>query len=76
MLAFGIVETVLSLWLLARPGLTLVAAVIALGLWAVIYGVVQVVLAFEAKNLSARADALDHELHAAPGRSFGAAAGR
>jgi hypothetical protein len=34
------------------------------------------VLAFEAKNLSARADALDRELDAAPGRSFGAAAGR
>lgn len=76
MLAFGIVETLFSFWLLARPGLTLVAAVIALGLWALIHGVVQVVLAFEAKNLSARADALDRELDSPPGRSFGAAAGR
>src|SRR4029077_5664285 len=56
MLAFGIFETVLSFWLLARPGLTLVAAVLVLGLWALIYGVVQIVLAFEANHLPARPD--------------------
>jgi uncharacterized membrane protein HdeD (DUF308 family) len=75
MLAFGIVETLFSFWLLARPGLTLLAAVIALGLWALSYGVVQIVLAFEAKNLSAHADTLNHQLAAAPPRSFGAATG-
>jgi uncharacterized membrane protein HdeD (DUF308 family) len=76
MLAFGIVETLLSFWLLARPGLTLVVAVLVLGLWALIHGVIQIVLAFEAKNLSARADSVDRELSAVPHRSSSAAAGR
>ncbi len=57
MLAFGILETLFSFWLLARPGLTLVAAVLALGLWTLIYGVVQIALSFEVKNLAARVDA-------------------
>lgn len=39
-----------------RPGLTLVAAILAVGLWSMTYGVVQIVLAFEVKSLSARAD--------------------
>ena len=63
-LGFGILETLLSLWLLARPGLTLVTAVLVLGLWALVYGIVQLVLSFEAKNLSARADRVDDELQA------------
>ena len=74
MLAFGILETLFSFWLLARPGLTLVAAVLALGLWSMIYGVVQIVLAFETKNLSARADTVDRTLTDVSGQSFGAAA--
>jgi uncharacterized membrane protein HdeD (DUF308 family) len=76
MLAFGALETLFSFWLLARPGLTLVAAVLALGLWSMIYGVVQIVLAFETKNLSARADNVDRTLNAVTGRSVGAATGR
>ena len=76
MLAFGVVETLFSFWLLARPGLTLVAAVLAVGLWSLIYGVVQIVLAFETKNLSARADNADRTLNAVSDQSFGAAAGR
>ena len=76
-LAFGILETLFSFWLLARPGLTLVAAVLAIGLWALIYGVVQIVLAFEVKNLSARAELVNRDINAVSGsRSFGAAAGR
>jgi uncharacterized membrane protein HdeD (DUF308 family) len=62
MLAFGILEIVVAFFLLDRPGLTLVAAVLAVGLWAIIYGVVEIVLAFEVKNLSARADALSRTL--------------
>jgi uncharacterized membrane protein HdeD (DUF308 family) len=54
--AFGILETLLSFWLLSRPGLTLVAAVIAIGLWSMIYGVVQIVLSLEIKSLPERAD--------------------
>src|SRR4029077_14771885 len=77
MLAFGILETLLALWLLARPGLTLVAAVLALGLWAVIYGVVEIVLSFEANIHPVRAVQADREINAAASpRSFGAMAGR
>ena len=75
MLAFGIVETVLGFWLLSRPGLTLVAAVLAIGLWTIVYGVVQITLAFEVKNLPARADQAARNLKAvAEPRGFGAAA--
>jgi len=42
---------VFAFWLLARPGLTLVAAVLAIGLWTMVYGVVQITLSFEVKNL-------------------------
>jgi uncharacterized membrane protein HdeD (DUF308 family) len=76
MLAFGVLETLFSFWLLARPGLSLVAAVLALGLWSLIYGVVQIMLAFETKNLSARADNVDRTLNSVSEQSFGAAAGR
>jgi uncharacterized membrane protein HdeD (DUF308 family) len=76
MLAFGILETLFSFWLLARPGLTLVAAVLAIGLWAIIYGVVQIAMSFEVKNLSMRADRADRQLNAVTGaRPFSAAAG-
>jgi uncharacterized membrane protein HdeD (DUF308 family) len=54
-LAFGILETLISFRLLARPGLTLVAATMAIGLWSVILGVIQLVLAFEVKHLAERA---------------------
>jgi uncharacterized membrane protein HdeD (DUF308 family) len=56
MLGFGILEILFALWLLARPGLTLVAIVLAIGLWSIIYGVVQIVLSFEIKNLPKRLD--------------------
>jgi uncharacterized membrane protein HdeD (DUF308 family) len=75
MLAFGILETLLSFWLLARPGLTLVAAVLAIGLWSMIYGVVQIALSFEVKNLSRRADAAARNLESIPARTYDAAAG-
>jgi uncharacterized membrane protein HdeD (DUF308 family) len=61
-LAFGILETLFSFWLLARPGLTLVAAVLAIGFWSTFYGAVQIVLAFEIKNLPWRADTVTRDL--------------
>jgi uncharacterized membrane protein HdeD (DUF308 family) len=51
MLAFGIFEVLLAVALLGNPGITLVATVFAIGLWCVIYGVVDIVLAFEVKRL-------------------------
>lgn len=64
MLVFGILEVVVSFLLLARPGLTLLAAVFAIGLWCVFYGVAQIALAFEVKEMPARADSIDHDLQA------------
>jgi uncharacterized membrane protein HdeD (DUF308 family) len=76
MLAIGIFETVFAFWLLARPGLTLVAAVLAVGLWSVVYGVMQIVLAFDIKNLPERMFGSEREIESVPDRrSFGAAAG-
>ncbi|MCU1428777.1 MAG: hypothetical protein JWL83_2777 [Actinomycetia bacterium] len=63
-LAFGIVETLFSFWLLARPGLTLVAAVLAIGLWSMVYGVVEIALAFEVRRLPSRTDSVVRELDA------------
>jgi uncharacterized membrane protein HdeD (DUF308 family) len=54
MLALGILEGIFALWLLARPGMTLVVAILAIGLWCLIYGVVQIVISFEVKNLPER----------------------
>ena len=49
-LALGIVEVVLAFYLLGQPGITLVATVFAIGLWSILYGVVQILLSFEVKN--------------------------
>ena len=73
-LAFGLLETFFSFWLLARPGLTLVAAVLAIGLWSMFYGVVQIVLAFEVKNLATRTGSISTEsVERTPARSLGGA---
>ncbi|MBV8462774.1 MAG: DUF308 domain-containing protein [Acidimicrobiales bacterium] len=57
-LALGIVEVLVSFYLLSRPALTLVAAVLAIGLVAMFYGVVEIGLAFEVKHLPQRFDEL------------------
>ncbi len=62
MLALGILELLLSFWLLARPGMTLVATVLAIGLWAVISGVVQIVVAIDVKRMRERASKMDRGL--------------
>jgi uncharacterized membrane protein HdeD (DUF308 family) len=74
-LAFGILEVLLSFWLLARPGLTLVAGVLAIGLWSLIYGVVQIALSFEIRDMPGRANSAARGIDARPGgRHFDAAA--
>ena len=62
MLALGIGEVLLSFWLLARPGMTLVATVLAIGLWALVAGVVQIVVAIDMKRLRDRASSMDRGL--------------
>jgi uncharacterized membrane protein HdeD (DUF308 family) len=74
-LAIGIFETVFGFWLLGQPGLTLVATVLAIGLWSVVYGVMQLVLAFEIKEMPNRAEQLGADLTAVTTpRSLGSAA--
>jgi len=57
-LVTGILEVVVALYLLGRPGLTLLATVLAIGFATVLYGVLEVVAAFEVKNLPQRFDQL------------------
>jgi uncharacterized membrane protein HdeD (DUF308 family) len=58
LLVAGILEVLVSFYLLGRPGLTLVATVLAIGLTAVFYGVLEVMTAFEVKRLPERLDEL------------------
>jgi uncharacterized membrane protein HdeD (DUF308 family) len=56
--AVGILEVPVSLYLLTRLGLTLVAALLAIGLVVLFCGVVEIVVAFEVKNLPQQLDEL------------------
>ena len=56
MLAYGIIETLFSFYLIARPDVTVFATVIAIGLWAMFTGFMQIMLSFEIKNLPRRFD--------------------
>jgi uncharacterized membrane protein HdeD (DUF308 family) len=58
----GVLEVVVSIYLLGRPGLTLVATVLAIALAIVLYGALEVVAAFEVKNLPRRLEQLRGEL--------------
>jgi uncharacterized membrane protein HdeD (DUF308 family) len=55
-LALGIGEVVLACWLLQQPGLTLVSAVLAIGLWSLCYGVVTIAASIELKDVPRRID--------------------
>jgi uncharacterized membrane protein HdeD (DUF308 family) len=57
-LAAGILETLVALYLLSRPDITLIAAVLAIGFASMLYGVLEIVLSFEIKNLPSRFDDL------------------
>jgi uncharacterized membrane protein HdeD (DUF308 family) len=63
-LALGIGEVVVAFWLLQQPGLTLVSAVLAIGLWSTFYGIVLIAASVELKNLPERFDATERELNA------------
>jgi uncharacterized membrane protein HdeD (DUF308 family) len=56
MLVYGIIEIVIAFYLISRPDVTIVATVLAIGLWAMFTGVMQVILSFELKNLPSRFD--------------------
>ena len=51
LLIVGVIEVPLGIYLMRRPGLTLTVAVTIVGIWAVLVGILQIVLAFEVKHL-------------------------
>jgi uncharacterized membrane protein HdeD (DUF308 family) len=57
-LILGLLEIPLGVLALAEPGATLAALVTVAGIWAVAFGVMSVVLAFEVKRLPERVDAM------------------
>jgi uncharacterized membrane protein HdeD (DUF308 family) len=57
-LATGILEVLVAVYLLGQPGLTLLAAVFAIGFASMLYGVLEIVAAFEVKALPQRLDQL------------------
>ncbi len=63
MLALGIGEVFLSFWLLARPDITLVAAVLAIGLWALVVGVTQIIVSIDVKRLRDQDSKMDRGLN-------------
>jgi uncharacterized membrane protein HdeD (DUF308 family) len=58
-LVAGIIEAAVAVYLLAEPGLTILATVLAIGLTTMFYGVLEIVLAFEVKHLPDTFDAAD-----------------
>ena len=60
-LALGILEAVVGVWLLYRPGLTLLATVFAIGFWTIVYGIVLTAASIELKNLPERLDDLERQ---------------
>ena len=61
-LATGILELVVGFYLLGRPGLTLVATVLAIGFASMLYGVLEIIAALEVRSLPERFDQLTGEL--------------
>jgi len=74
LLAYGILESLLALYLISQPGLTLVATIFAVGIWAIVYGVVQTVVAFDLRHLGSRAARFTQPLSRAPRPGVGSVA--
>ena len=55
-LVTGVVEAAVALYLLTRPDITLIAAVLAIGFASMLYGALEIVAAFEGKKLPQRFD--------------------
>lgn len=69
-LVMGVVEASVALYLLTRPDITLVAAVLAIGFASVMYGALEVAAAFEVRQLPQRLDEVDATIAAATGRTL------
>jgi uncharacterized membrane protein HdeD (DUF308 family) len=64
-LGLGILEAVLGIWLLYRPGITLLATVLGIGLWSIFYGIVLAMAAIDLKNLPDHLDDLERQFSTA-----------
>jgi hypothetical protein len=53
-LVLGLIEIPIGMWALRRPGLTLAVIITLTGVWAIVTGVWQILIAFELKNLPRR----------------------
>lgn len=53
-LALGLIEVPIGIWAMRRPGLTLAVIVTLAGVWAVVTGIWQCVIAFEVRSLAKR----------------------
>jgi uncharacterized membrane protein HdeD (DUF308 family) len=50
-LVAGVVSSVLGIWAIRRPGMTLTIIIVLVGIWAIVMGTLEVVAAFEVKRL-------------------------
>lgn len=53
-LVLGLVEVPIGIWAMRRPGLTLAVIITLTGIWAIVTGIWQCVMAFEVRNLPKR----------------------
>lgn len=53
-LVIGVIEVPIGIWAMRRPGLTLAVIITLMGVWAIVTGVWQCLLAFEVRNLPRR----------------------
>jgi uncharacterized membrane protein HdeD (DUF308 family) len=51
-LILGIIETPLGIWAMRRPGLTLAILITLIGVWAIVMGIWEIVIAFEVRSLA------------------------
>lgn len=58
----GTLSMILGVWALAQPKATLVVFVSILGIWAVLFGILEIFVSFEMKNARRRWDAVKNEL--------------
>ena len=53
-LVLGLIEVPIGIWAMRRPGLTLAVIITLAGVWAIVTGIWQCVIAFEVRNLPKR----------------------
>jgi uncharacterized membrane protein HdeD (DUF308 family) len=53
-LILGLIELPIGIWAMRRPGLTLAVLITLTGVWAIVTGVWQCLIAFEVRNLPKR----------------------